>query len=285
MIIVSHECREHLLACLTDLGEARNAIDLWVTVVDNASSDGTVDMVRHNHPWVSLDPLDENIGFGRANNRALERVRTENVLLLNPDTRVNADELTACVCELANRHDVGVLTPRVVDGSGMFDRRCIRGFPTLWSLACHVTRLDRVLRGHRARRYAQRWLSGTQEADVEAVSGAVMFCRTAALRAVGGFDERFFMYGEDIDLCLRVRTVGWRVVFWPGASITHIGGGAVTNRRAQAAWARAIGDLHRVHRPGVAGRLAGAVCDTAGRILAPGWFRGRITPRADPSKR
>jgi hypothetical protein len=277
IVIVSHECREHLLTCLADLDSARSTLALEAFVVDNASTDGTADAVRGRFPWVECEALDENVGFARANNRALARVRADLIVLLNPDTRVSSAALAACVRELRRRPDVGILGPRVIDGDGSFDRRCTRGFPTLWSVACHVAGVEAALHDPWSGRYTQRWLAHNLPADVEAISGAVMICRTAAIRAVGGLDERFFMYGEDIDLCLRVRRAGWRVVYWPGAEITHLGGGSGTNPRSRAAWAAAIGDLHRIHRPGFRGRGAGLACDIVGTILS--WIRSRRDER------
>jgi hypothetical protein len=267
VVTVTYECRRHALALLDDLAAAREALALEVLVVDNASTDGTVAAIRALHPWVDVDAGAANVGFGAANNRAIARVRAPVVALLNPDTRVGPGALAACAAELARDPSVGILTPRVVDGDGRFDRRCMRGFPTLWGVACHVSGADRLLRDRRSRRYTQGWLPDDRPADVEAVSGAVMFARAVALRAVGGFDERFFMYGEDIDLCLRVARAGWRVRYWPGATVTHTGGGSGWTPASRAAWARAIGDLHRVHRPGVMGRIAGGACDLGGRLL------------------
>jgi hypothetical protein len=247
VVIVSHECRKYLLACLTDLATARERLALEVFVVDNASTDGSVQAVRDQFPWVAIDASGENLGFARGNNRALHRIRADLLLFLNPDTRVTAEALAACVDELRRRPEIGILSPRIVNGDGRFDRRCMRGFPTRWSVACHVTGADRVLRDRWSGRYMQRWLPDDRFAEVEAVSGAVMACRTTAIRSVGGFNEGFFMYGEDIDLCLQVRAAGWRVVYWPGAEVTHLGRGSGWNVRSRVAWIRAIGTLRRTH--------------------------------------
>lgn len=268
VVIVSYNCRDELLDLLGDLETARGVCALEVLVVDNASTDGTETAVRARHPWADFDQTGANLGFGRANNRAIARVRADTVALLNPDTRVTAAALEACVAELASQPGVGILSPRVADDQGRFDPNCKRGFPTIWSVLCHVTGLDRRLRGRASRRYTQGWVAEDQAGDVEAVSGAVMFCRADALRHVGGFDERFFMYGEDIDLCLRVRAAGWRVRYWPGATVIHLGGRSGMSPASRRAWARSIGDLHRIHRPGWRGRLAGRVSDLGGWVLA-----------------
>lgn len=268
VVTVTYECRRHVLALLDDLAAARADVTLEVLVIDNASSDGTVAAIRAAHPWVDVEALSENVGFGRANNRAILRARAPFVALLNPDTRVTGGALAACLEELRRAPDVGILSPRVVDADGRFDRRCMRGFPTVWGVACHVTRLDRVLPDHASRRYTMGWLPDDRPADVEAVSGAVMFARADALREAGGFDERFFMYGEDIDLCLRVAAAGRRVRYWPGATVAHLGRGSGWTPASRAAWATAIGELHRLHRPGLRSRIVAGACEAAGGVLA-----------------
>ncbi len=278
IIIVSYQCRRYLLSLLRDLSLAREAIALEVHVVDNDSDDDSVASVRRLYPWVVVTALEENVGFGRANNMAISGVQAETVLLQNPDTHITTQALRACIDEIRRSPDIGILTPRVVDERGVFDRRCMRGFPTLWGVFCHVSGLDRFLRDRRSLRYTVGWLEDDREADVEAVSGAVMFCRRDALRQIGGFDERFFMYGEDIDLCLRVRAAGWRVRYWPGAEVMHLGGRSGMHPHARRAWARSIGDLHRFHRGRRGGRVSGAICDLAGMAL--GVLRRESRPSA-----
>lgn len=284
VVVVTFECREHVLRLLGDLENAGRDVSLEVFVVDNASSDGTVDAIRKLHPCVDVEALDENVGFGRANNRAIRRAQGQTVLVLNPDTRVTGTALRACLDELRRSPDVGVLTPRVVDELGNFDRRCMRGFPTLWGTFAHVSRLDRLLRDRRSRQYTMGWLPDDRPADVEAVSGAVMFTRADALRQVAGFDERFFLYGEDIDLCLRMANGGWRVRYWPGATMTHTGRGSGWTPQSSAAWARSIGDLHRIHRRGGRARAAGAICDFAGMALRAMASSQRHMPRGAKSR-
>ena len=267
IVIVSYQCKQYLLDLLADLETARADVAVEVQLIDNASNDGTPEAVRQMYPWVALTALNENLGFSRANNLAIPNVRAPTVLLLNPDTRVTGTALRACVDEMVRSPNIGVLTPRVVDEHGTFDRRCMRGFPTLWGVFCHVSRLDRVLRGRRARRYTMGWLPDDQAADVESVSGAAMFVRADALRQADGFDERFFMYGEDIDLCVRIADAGWQIHYWPGAEITHLGGRTPANVRSERAWAVSLGELQRAHRRGHEGLFAGAVFDAIGAAM------------------
>ncbi len=268
VVIVSYQCRDHLLDVLGDLDIARERMALQVLLVDNASTDGTAHAVGERFPWVELEASSVNHGFGAANNRAIARARGDVVLLLNPDTRISSEAMEACVAELRRHPTIGILTPRVVDEDGRIDPNCRRGFPTIWGVFCHVTRLDRILKDHRSLRYTVRWVGEYDVADVEAVSGAVMFCRADVLHRLAGFDERFFMYGEDIDLCLRVAEHGWRVQYWPKVTVVHLGGKSGMTAKSRIAWARSIGDLHRYHRPGWDGRLGGFVASAAGGLLA-----------------
>lgn len=262
VVIVTSECRPCVMDLLDDLATARGALALEVFVVDNASTDGTVDAIRAAHPWVDVDAQTENLGFGKAGKQPRDPQSTGgDRLAANPDTQVSAEALKACVDELRRCPDVGILTPRVVDEHGVFDRRCMRGFPTLWGVFCHVTKLDRILRDRASGRYLKRWLSETDPAEVESVSGAVMFTRADALAQVGGFDERFFMYDEDIDLCLRIFDGGCRIRYRPTAEITHLGGRAGANPLAQRAWSEEPGELHRSHRPGEPGHIAAVSFD------------------------
>ena len=129
VVIVSYECRDHLLTVLDDLAQAGAVFPLEVLVVDNASTDGTVEAVWKRHPWVQLEALNENLGFGRANNRAIRRAHANTLLLLNPDTRVTAEALLSCTTELRRLPHVGVLTPRTGVVS-VVSRRCGAPFAT-----------------------------------------------------------------------------------------------------------------------------------------------------------
>lgn len=279
VVIVSYACRDELADVLNDLDLIRAQEPIEVFVVDNASPDDTAQMVAERFPWVDLEASSDNLGFGRANNHAFSRTDAPYVLVLNPDTRITVDALRAMRDQMERDDSIGILSPRVQDADGRDDPNTRRGFPTLWGTFCAVTGLARRLRNRASQRYTMGWIAPYETAEVEAVSGAVMLCRADALRATRGFDERFFMYGEDIDLCLRTHAFGWRVLYWPQTTVIHLGGRSGMSPRARRAWATSIGDLHRMHRPGWRGRLSGAISDLAGRVLSAGvlvrMFRSR----------
>jgi GT2 family glycosyltransferase len=270
VVIVSHRCAALLDDCLTSMTAAAAGVGVRVHVVDTASGDATPEVARR-HP-VHLTALGGNVGFARANNIALARCTAPAVLVLNPDTVLPAGSLRRCLDALAARPELGVLTPRLVDRRGRLDGRCRRGFPHPWPALCFLTGLDRVLAGPRARGYTSSWLPSGRAHDVVAVSGAFMLLRRAALEETGHFDTRYFMYGEDVDLCLRLRRRGWRCRYWPGVEVVHVGGGSGEggrrSARADTAFFRAMAPLLAAHLPGRRGRLtAGAVAVAAEAAL------------------
>jgi GT2 family glycosyltransferase len=269
VVIVSYRCAHHLARCLDSL-DADACDGLEVIVVDNASGDGTADVAR-KHPDVTLIERAGNAGFARAANEGLAIARGRAVLVLNPDTVIPTGALRACLDALWSEPDVGVLTPRVVDEHGHIDHRCHRTFPTAWSAFCFMTGLDRLLPLRSAQAYTMRYLPHDQPADVDAVSGAFMLMRADALHQVGGFDQQFFMYAEDIDLCMRFRRAGWRVAYQPVTTVVHVGGGSgdhgVRTARADAAAYRTMAPLIRKHRPGVRGALLAATAAIAAEAM------------------
>jgi len=270
VVIVSYRCAGHLERCLASLDAGAEHVTTEVIVVDNASGDGTAAVARRR-AGTRVVERERNSGFARAANEGMARARGRAVLVLNPDTIVPEGSLRACLDALWADPRIGVLTPRVLDESGALDPRCHRSFPTAWSAFCFATGLDRRLPWRSAQAYTMRWLPDDRPADVDAVSGAFMLMRADALHRIGGFDQQFFMYAEDIDLCMRFRAAGWHVVYWPGTSVTHVGGGSGTDGRrtpqADAAAFRTIAPLIRKHRPGARGTVLAATAWLAGEAM------------------
>lgn len=258
VVVVSYDCRELLTACLDSLARQREELPFETLVVDNASNDGTAELVRERNPWVRLRRSEENLGFARANNLALEETRGEFVLLLNPDTVVPAGALRAAVEELRARPDVGMLGCKLVQPDGSLDHACKRGFPTPLSALCYFTGVSRLApRSRLLSGYTAGHVDPDSTAYVDAVNGAFMLARREAVDAVGPLDESFWMYGEDLDWCRRFWNSGWAVLYWPGVSVTHVKGGCSGRRRnlpTNYAFHRAMWLFHRKHARG-AGRL------------------------------
>jgi GT2 family glycosyltransferase len=226
VIVVSYNTHEHTVRCLRDLlGNEATSVDFDVVVVDNASHDGSADAIAAEFPGVRLVRLEENVGWGRAVNRAAVECASPYLLLLNPDTRPVGDVIGQLVRFARTRPGHGIYTGRTLTVDGTDDGHACLGLPTLWSFACFATGLSTVLR-----RY--RWANPERLPDydrrsvreVPAVSGCLMLVERTLFHALEGFDPRYFLYSEDVDLSLRARRLGARPVLYPGASVVHIGG-------------------------------------------------------------
>lgn len=227
IVIVSFNCREALRACLTSVRELR------VILVDNASGDGTTEMVRAEFPEVRLIENRENRGFAAACNQGIAASDQPFVLLLNPDTLVEVPSLQRLLHEMEAHPDIGTCGPRILNPDGSLQLSC-RAFPTVGALACDELGLSTLFPN-------SPWFTGYARSacpldatrDVDQVMGSCMMLRRAALDDVGLFDERFFVYFEEVDLCLRLKQSGWRVLFVHEATLVHVGGqSSKTDRRA-----------------------------------------------------
>ncbi|MBI3946278.1 MAG: glycosyltransferase family 2 protein [Armatimonadetes bacterium] len=220
--VVNWNTRDDLEACLRSVYERNdNPPSYAVGVVDNASVDGSAEMVAGRFPQAALLRNRENRGFSAANNQIIKGSQSRYVLLLNPDAQTHPGTLAALVRFMDENPDIGICGPLVLnpDGSVQYSAR---RFPTLLAGAFRNTLLGRLFpRNRYTREYLlSDWDHRTQR-DVDWVSGAAMMIRRAVLDQVGILDERFFMYSEDVDICFRARAAGWRVTFFPGAAVTH----------------------------------------------------------------
>ncbi|MBC7543817.1 MAG: glycosyltransferase family 2 protein [Candidatus Sericytochromatia bacterium] len=244
IIIVSYQVREALDRCLQSLRVLAEAADIAVWVVDNASSDGTGTMMREAFPEVQFLPLPDNIGYGRANNIAIRKTDSPYVLLLNPDTVVPADTLTPLLAALEADPRLGGITAKVLLEDGSLDAACRRSFPRLRDLIYKQLGLPQLFpRSSEFNHYNLGHLPEDLPADVECVMGAFFLLKRDVLTQVGLFDDQFFLYGEDLDLCRRIGQAGWRIRYDPRVTITHIKG-ASARKNPQVA----IREFHRSWR-------------------------------------
>ncbi len=225
VIIVSYNVSAFLEQCLLSVRRALRGIDGEVWVVDNCSSDDSVDMVRRRFPEVRLIANDENAGFAVANNQAIRRSKGEYVLLLNPDTLLEEDVFRQCLCFMDEHPEAGAMGVRLVDGSGRYLPESKRGFPTLGVSFCKMTGLSALFpRSAYFNGYYLGHLDPEQTHAVEVLAGCFMFIRRRALERAGLLDEAFFMYGEDIDLSYRIRQAGFQNYYYPSARVLHYKG-------------------------------------------------------------
>jgi GT2 family glycosyltransferase len=251
VVIVSYRCRELLRACLGSLDEHPASRRMQVFAVDNASDDGTIEMVKSEFPKVRLHAARENLGFARANNLAIREGSAPYVLALNPDTRVTSGALDRMLALMDERGNIGIAGCRLVLEDGTLDHAAKRSFPTPLSALSHFTGFGR--RGNASVRLAQYRAPELDEhasGPVDAVNGAFMLIRRAALEEVGLFDEGYWMYMEDLDLCYRFRDVGWLTWYEPAATVIHVKAGTSgKHRRPRANYAFHYGmfRFYRLH--------------------------------------
>lgn len=248
VIIVAYRSRDEIDACLGSLPSRLEGRAVEVLVVDNAAGDGTGELVRTRHPHVHYVAPGGNLGFGRANNLGFARSRGEFVLFLNPDTISNQEALRHCVQRLWADERIGLISPRLVQADGTMDLACRRSIPTLWDGFCRASGLAaRFPHVATFAGYNLTHLPPTDTYEVGAINGAFMLGRRSVFDAVAVngrvFDETFFMYGDDLDLCIRVARAGWRIVYDGAVQITHLKGLSVAKNYD--AMSRAIFDANR----------------------------------------
>lgn len=226
ILIVAYKSRDELPGCLGSIPPMLRGCVIEIVVVDNSLNiDGTGEMIARDFPRVIYLNPGTNIGFGRANNLGSEHSRGEFLLYLNPDTVCNHDALAHCLDRLCAEPTIGLISPRLERADGSMDLACRRSIPTVWDGFCRAS-------GLAASFPHMKWFAGYNLTylpergtyDVSAINGAFMMGRKSVLDAIGGFDEQFFMYGDDLDLCIRVRKAGYRIVYDGRHSIVHLKG-------------------------------------------------------------
>jgi N-acetylglucosaminyl-diphospho-decaprenol L-rhamnosyltransferase len=231
IVIVSYNTRQLTLDCLTSVYAAREAagLSLSVWVVDNASSDDSVFAIEEHFPQATLIPSSENLGFARGTNLGIERICTLDqppryLLLLNPDTLVNAEALSRLMGHLDHHPGVGVVGPQLRYGDGRFQHSAFH-FPTLWMALFDFWAINhRLINSRLNGRYPRRLYNRGIPFEIDHPLGAALMIRWEALQQVGALDEDFYMYCEEIDWCLRIRRAGWRIACVPRAEIIHLEG-------------------------------------------------------------
>ena len=220
VVVVNYNTREFLRSCLSAVLREKPS---EVIVVDNASSDGSVEMLKASYPGVFLHENRRNIGYGAAANQAISGSNADYLLLLNSDTMVHAGTLHALTTYLDQHPDVAIVGPRLVNPDGSLQPSCYP-FPGTIRWYLHYEISGQIIRRTPilAERQQSIWPHSRAQ-RVPWVMGAALAIRRKAFNAVGGFDESFFMYCEETDLCYRLSTVGWQVHFAPSATVTHVG--------------------------------------------------------------
>lgn len=226
VIIVSYKVRYYIEQCLNSV--LRSVADAQILVVDNNSDDGSVEYLRERFPQAEIIANDFNAGFGKANNMALAKARGKYALFLNPDTVVGERTIPGCIEYMETHPETGAVGVRMQYGNGRFAQESRRSLPTPSVSFWHMTGLGKLFPKSKVfARYHRTYLDKDSECPIDVVSGAYMFVRKEALDKVGGFDEAFFMYGEDIDLSYRILQAGYQNRYLP-LPIVHYKGESTT---------------------------------------------------------
>lgn len=285
IVVVTHNVERLLRACLRSVFASRTPFTFEVAVVDTGD-DGSAAMVRVEFPQVIVIEAPENPGYAAANNLGLRRSRGAFCLLLNPDTELPDDALAAAVAALERNPNVGVLGPKLVRSDGSLDLACRRSFPTPRNALWHFLKLPKLFpRWSAVGAYNLTYKDPDQSYEVDAVSGAFLLIRRRALEEIGLLDETYWMYGEDLDLCLRSKARGWRTLYYPAVQVLHAKGQSSRTRSLRCTYEfyRAMLVFYRKHyaprAPAVERVLVSAGIVALGAVSL---LRDRVRP---PSRR
>jgi GT2 family glycosyltransferase len=225
VIIVNYNVKEFLENLLKSMKLAAADLKTEVIVVDNDSRDGSMEMVKQKFPSVKTICNRQNLGFARANNIGLKKASGKYVLLLNPDTILNEKTLSVMFNFMERHPEVGMSGCKILNPDGTLQLACRRAFPGPWTSFCKVSGLSTLFPKNRLfARYNLTYLDENRTYEVDAISGSFMMMRRDVYEKIGGLDEQFFMYGEDLDLCYRVQKAGFKVFYVHETQIIHFKG-------------------------------------------------------------
>ncbi|REL25069.1 glycosyltransferase [Rhodohalobacter sp. SW132] len=225
VIIVNYNVKEFLANCLQSVIKASKNLTTEIFVVDNNSDDGSIPFLKKYFPQVHYIENKENYGFGKANNQAIQKANGKYTLLLNPDTLIQEDTLQVLIDFMESHQKCGAAGCKILNPDGSFAPESRRSVPTLSAAVYKAMGLTALFPNNKHfGAYYQGWKDEDEQSQVPVLSGSFMFFRTECLKEMNGFDERFFMYGEDIDLCYRVTEADWEIHYVPETSIIHYKG-------------------------------------------------------------
>ncbi|MFC7679246.1 glycosyltransferase family 2 protein [Paenibacillus sp. GCM10028914] len=250
ILIVNYNTCQLTVDCLHSVFAAKTEYSYEVIVIDNNSQDASVDMIRELFPQVTLIANSDNTGFAKANNQGMDIAGGRYILLLNSDTVVLEDTLQTMIDFMDRNPITGASGCKVVLPDGSLDKACKRGFPTPSASFYYAFGLSRLFPDKpKFNQYQLGYLDSDQEYPVDCLVGAFMMVRRETIEQVGGLDEEFFMYGEDIDWCYRIKEAGWGIHYYPLTHIIHYKGGSARRRPVKIIYEfhRAMILFHRKH--------------------------------------
>ncbi len=240
VIIISYNTKDLLEDCLKSLQKAQAPVnDMEIIVVDNASNDGSVEMIKNHFPDVKLIVNLDNKGFATANNQGVQIALGKYLLFLNSDTKVSKYALTKPLKFVSTHPQVGAITVKLILPNGQIDHDNHRGFPTPWTSICHFVGLDQLFPQSRFfNNYHQSYKDFDSIHRIDVAAGSYLMMSKDLFKQIGGWDESYFFYGEDIDLCFRINQTGKKIIYYPKVSVIHYKGASSGLRKESAKIAR-----------------------------------------------
>ncbi|SHH49752.1 glycosyltransferase family 2 protein [Bradyrhizobium erythrophlei] len=272
VVVINYNTGYLLDRMFAALEAAKASLRIEFIVVDNASTDNSIEILENKYPSVTLIKNPMNVGFGRANNQAIPHIRGRYILLLNTDAFVASDTLEKTVAFMSDHPRCGVLGVKLVGGDGALQPSC-RYFPTPWNVFLERSGLSRLFPNHRLVDDMSWDHASVRQCDW--VPGCYYLARTEVIREVGLFDPRYFLYYEEVDHCRAVRAAGWQVIYYPFTEVVHIGGesaktdGAITRVGRQISMLQIESELLYFRKYfGVSGVLANVALSMLADVLS-----------------
>lgn len=232
VIIVAYNSRDYIPACVSSVEDALQGIDSEIFVVDNGSPIPILERQKQAFPRVHWIENSENLGFGKGCNLAARNATKEVLFFINPDTVVSRETFRKTLSYMATKPNAGAVGCKILNGDGSLQWACRRSFPSPFAAICKTVGLSALFPKSKVfAAYNMTYLDPDLETEVDAVSGSFLGVRRDIFKQLGGFDEDYFMYGEDLDICLRIQKLGFRNYYYPGTSILHFKGQSSKTRR------------------------------------------------------
>lgn len=250
ILVVNYNTCRLTMDCLRSVYDSETRFSYEIILIDNHSKDDSVEIISNEFPDITLIANQENTGFAKANNQGMDVATGRYVLLLNSDTVVRKDTLETMITFMDSRPDVGASGCKIILPDGSLDKACKRGFPTPSASFYYAFGFSKLFPNNpRFNGYQLGYLDPDQDYPVDCLVGAFMLLRQETIAQVGGLDEEFFMYGEDLDWCYRIKEAGWEIYYYPKTSIIHLKGGSARRRPFKIVYEfhRAMILFHRKH--------------------------------------
>jgi len=250
IIIVNYNTGRLLKDCLDSIYRETTRVSFDIWVVDNDSQDSSITIIKQYYPQVNVIENRTNIGFAKANNMALSKCKTDYFLLLNPDTVIRDNAIEKVFKFVDRNPEVGIAGCRVLNEDGTLQLACRRSIPTPHVSFFRLSGLSRLFPNSKVMaKYNLTYLNPKEANEVDAVSGAFLMIRREVVDNIGKLDERFFVYGEELDWCLRTKKAGWTVMYYPDAEIIHYKGecSKSNSRKATFEFYRSMYLFHKKH--------------------------------------